>query len=143
MAVETIPGIPPVAIGHNSGAGVARLGGDLQNFAIRVVTGDIDGDERADLLVRAVGGLQVFRGAVDLAASFAAPVHVQSGSFEFAATLADFDGEGIDELVSFGGWRRRGRSRARIGARALRARPVPRAPPRPRFRVVTLTRSPY
>lgn len=77
--------------------------GSRAAFHAVVDTGDIDGDHRADLLVRMRSGVQVFRG-IDPRVPLGAPVFQLPGTGNVGqAHLADFDGDRRDDLVALRG----------------------------------------
>ncbi|HSK05678.1 MAG TPA: FG-GAP-like repeat-containing protein [Kofleriaceae bacterium] len=66
-----------------------------------LATGDVDADGRADLLVRASAGVQVFAGIADAGAPLPPPAFRVPGTGAFgAALLDDLDGDGRADLVS-------------------------------------------
>jgi hypothetical protein len=68
---------------------------------LRVSTGRVNADSRADVLVSSRYGVQVFAGGPDLAAAFAAPIFRVPGNGLFgSAALADVNGDSFDDLLS-------------------------------------------
>lgn len=68
---------------------------------LRTLAGNVNGDAYADLLVSGRFGASVFLGGPDLGAILAAPAFRVPGNGLFLfATLIDFNGDGLEDLVS-------------------------------------------
>ncbi|HKE19949.1 MAG TPA: lysyl oxidase family protein [Kofleriaceae bacterium] len=70
------------------------------NVALRIATGDVDGDRRADVLLSTRDGAALYRGDQDLAAMFAQPHFRLPGENFGPALLADLDGDGRDDIAA-------------------------------------------
>lgn len=70
-------------------------------YGLTVATGDVNGDEFADLLVRSRAGVMVLAGGPDLAKSLSAPLFRVPGEKSFgAAGLIDVNGDGLHDIAS-------------------------------------------
>jgi hypothetical protein len=70
------------------------------NNRLGIATGDVDGDQRADVLLSTRDGAALYRGDQDFAAMFAQPTFRLSGDNFGPALLADLDGDGRDDITA-------------------------------------------
>ncbi|HWM87350.1 MAG TPA: lysyl oxidase family protein [Kofleriaceae bacterium] len=70
------------------------------NFQLAIAAGDVDGDERADVLLSSRNGAVLYRGNPVLGAVFEEPAFRVPGESFGSAVLADLDGDGRDDIVA-------------------------------------------
>lgn len=68
-----------------------------------ISTGDVNGDQRADVLLTSRDGIALFLGRDDFSTMFDAPVYRAPGPSFGSAVLADVDGDGDHDLALSGG----------------------------------------